>query len=156
MTRELGSKFKFAEISLSNIGPSEFDLLQALINPHLPETSQAHMTSGRIDATVLAYMKGLRVTDFKIEKLAAKDLELDLDPWELNVKVGHLSGSLAVNLAAVKVLDTLNADLVLSQGQVLLSGFNKDLCHLTDMQTLLVVRRGHVLPSIVQGGICRT
>lgn len=151
LTRELGSKFKFAEISLSNIGPAEFDLLQAALIPYFPEFPQARMTEGRIDATVLAYMKGLRIADFKIETLEAKNLQVDVDPWELNLKLGKLSGSLAVNLASPKVLESLNADLVLVEGEASFSGVNENLCHLSNMQTEFVVRRGQFLPSSIQG-----
>src|SRR5262249_44258540 len=37
VTRQLGSKFKFVEINLKGIGPSEFDLLQTLFTPYLAE-----------------------------------------------------------------------------------------------------------------------
>jgi len=151
VTRELGSKFKFVEISLANMGPNEFDLWQALLIPHFPETRQVHMDSGRIDATVLAYMKGLKITDFKIEKLLAQDLKFAIDPWEVNVDIGALSGSLAVNLDSEKVLETLNADLIISNGLLTFAGFDRNICRLSDIQTNLTIRRGMVHQSLVKG-----
>lgn len=151
VTRELGSKFKFVEISLLGIGPKEFDLLQMGMIPRFPAMRQARMIAGRLDATVLAYAKGFRLTDFKIEKVSAKDLEFAIDPWDLDLKLGSLSGSLAVNLSSEKMIDTLNADLNIEDGQLSFAGFNNDLCRLSDVQTNLIIRQGLIHQSIVQG-----
>lgn len=153
VTRQLGTRLKFAEISFSNVGPAEFDILMAILTPHYPNSRQVHMAAGRIDASALAYMKGLRFTELKIEKIAAKDLQFNVNPWELTVKAGELSGDLAVNLDydADKALDTLNADLLIKNGQVLFAAGDHDFCQLSDVQTQLTVRQGTILESIVEG-----
>lgn len=153
VTRQLGTRLKFAEISFSSIGPDEFDILMAILTPHYPRSRQVHMAAGRIDASALAYMKGLRFTELKIEKIAAKDLQFNVNPWEWTIKAGELSGDLAIDLDydADKALDTLNADLLIKNGQVWFSAGEHDLCQLSDVQTQLTMRQGTILESIVQG-----
>ena len=125
----------------------------AILTPHYPKSRQVHMAAGKIHANALAYMKGLRITELKIEKMAAHDLQFNLNPWEWNLRAGELSGSLSVNLDAEadKTLDTLNADLLIKNGQVKFAAFDHDFCHLTDVQTELLIRQGTILESIVQG-----
>ena len=151
VTRQLSTKFKFAEIALKNIGPSEFDIVSAFVAPHCPEFRDVHMASGRIDATVLAYLKGLRLTDLKIEKIAAQDLEFHFASWDLAVHVQELSGDLAVNLATEKALDTLNAELVIANGHVQFIEGELAPCQFSDLQTRLTVKRGVIHKSIVSG-----
>lgn len=152
-TRQLGSKLKFAEISFANVGPAEFDILTAILTPRYPESRQVHMTAGKIDATALAFMKGLRVTELKIEKMSGQNLRFDIDPWEWSLTARELSGNLGVNLDtdADKALDTLTADLLIKNGQVRFATFDNDFCHLSDVQTELTIRQGTILESIVQG-----
>ena len=116
MTRALESKFKFAEISIANIGPYEFDLFKTVLTPYISEMRHVHLNSGSIDASILAYLRGLRMSDLKIEKIAARDLQFHISPWELSLDVGDLSGDLSVNLDSDVVLNTLNADLIVSDG----------------------------------------
>src|SRR5262249_24904911 len=83
VTRTLESKFKFAEVDLSHIGPSEFDLFKLIFTSYYPDIRHIHMVEGNMDASVLAYLKGFRITDFKIEKINGHDLHFNLKPWEL-------------------------------------------------------------------------
>lgn len=153
VTRQLGSKFKFVEINFSKIGPKEFDLLQTLFTPYLAGMHQIEMQQGTIDATALAYMRGLTFTDLKVEKIAAKDLLLRLQPWDIGVAIADLSGELSVNCAASDILDTLNADLVVNDGQIEFSSFDQALCRLHNVQTQFAVRKGIVQKSQLMGEI---
>lgn len=151
VTRSLESKFKYAEIGLKNIGPAEFDLFKMLFTPYFPDMRHVHMIAGTMDASVLAYMRGFRMTDLKIEKIAARGLHFNLKPWELIVKVGDLSGDLSANLLAENIMETLNADLLIADGQVCFAGVDPDVCQLSDVHTRLAVRKGIIEKSIVKG-----
>ncbi len=151
VTRQLETHFKYAEITFANIGPSEFDMITTLATPHFPEIRQINMNEGRIDASALAYMKGLLITDFKIEKMKAKNLQFDIIPWDWTARMDELSGDLMVNLDANKVFETLNGNLVIAGGQLCFDKNNYDLCQLNDVNTRLKIARGVVLESAVEG-----
>lgn len=151
ITRQLGSKFKFANIQFANMGSGEFDLLKTALTPYFPELSKATMDSGRIDASALAYMQGLRITDLKIEKIAASNLHFQIPPWGLALEVGELAGDFAINLTSESILETLNADLMITNGQLEFPGMGLGSGRLRDLQTRLAIRKGVVLKSIVTG-----
>lgn len=151
VTRQLGSKFKFVEINFAEIGPKEFDLLQTLFTPYLAGMHQIEMQEGTIDATALAYMRGLTFTDLKVERIAARDLRLRLQPWDVGVAIADLSGELSVNCAASDILDTLNADLVVNNAQMEFTSFDQALCRLRNVQTQFAVRKGVVQKSQLIG-----
>lgn len=144
VTRELGAQFKFIEMTFDQIGAQEFEFLQLLLTPHVPQIAQAHLIQGKMDASVLAYMKGMQVSDFKIERLKAENLDFALDRWETKAHIDSLSGNLEINLASLNPLETLNADLQISGGHCVFKG----LCDLTDLKTDLIVRKGVIQESI--------
>ncbi|MCE5316211.1 MAG: hypothetical protein LLG04_02455 [Parachlamydia sp.] len=153
VTRQLGSKFKFVEINFAKVGPKEFDLLQTLFTPYLAGMHQIEMLEGTIDATALAYMRGLTFTDLKVEKIAAKDMKLRLQPWDVGIAIADLSGELSVNCAASDILDTLNADLIVNDAQIEFTSFDQALCRLHNVQTQFAVRKGVVQKSQLMGEI---
>ncbi len=150
VTRQLGSKFKFVEFNFVGVGPSEFDLLQKLFTPYMT-SMQIEMHEGTIDATALAYMRGLTITDLKVEKIVAKDLKLTFQPWEVAVAVDELSGELNVNCAAANLFETLNADLAISNSRIEFAGYDQTLCRLHNVQTQLTIRKGIVQKSLLHG-----
>ena len=149
ITRELGAKFKFAEMTFTNIGPEEFEFLQVLLSPHIPQLAQAHLISGQIDASVLAYIKGMQLSDFKIERLEGENLDFALDRWDTTAHIDSLSGGLEVNFASVNPLETLNADLRIAGGHFDFTGLSDtDLSELTNLQTDLIIRKGVIQDSL--------
>ncbi len=151
LTRELGTKNKFAELAFKNIGPDEFELLTTMLAPHIPESKQVEMASGRIDASAIAHMNGFRITDLNIENIAATHLEIDLIPWQLEVKIALLSGNLSVNLTTKNILETINADLIVESGQVRWEAMDSDVLLLDNLKTKMIVRNGTILNSKVDG-----
>lgn len=151
VTRQLGSKFKFVEFNFAGIGPSEFDLLQKLFTPYLAGMHQVEMQGGTIDATALAYMRGLTISDLKVEKIAAKQLKLKFQPWDVSVAVDELSGELNVNCDAPNLLETLNADLAIRNSLIEFAGYEQTLCRLHNVETQLTIRKGIVQKSLLQG-----
>lgn len=150
-TRTLDSKLTYADIHLEHFGPSDFDLLKMFFVPYFPEMHEIRMDKGFIDVSALAYLDGLQMTDVKIEKIAAKGVHFNLAPWNLVLKAGNLIGNLSVNLKAQKSLDTLNADLDISDSHLCIFGDDANACQLSDMQTKLVVRKGVIEASSVKG-----
>lgn len=143
ISRDLGAKFKFAEITFAQIGPQEFEFLQFLLVPHLPQLAQTHLIKGKMDASVVAYLKGMQLSDFKIEKLRAENLDFTIDRWETTAHIDSLSGHLEVNLASVNPLETLNANLLIEGGECIFKG----VCDLTDLNTDLIIRKGVIQES---------
>lgn len=151
LTRELGTKNKFAELAFTNIGPDEFDLLTTVLAPHIPESKQIEMVSGTINASAIAHMKGFRITDLNIENIAATNLEIDVIPWQFEIKIALLSGNLSVNLATKNFLDSINADLIVERGQIHWEAMNSDILLLDNLKTKMIVRNGTILNSKVDG-----
>ena len=151
LTRELGTKNKFAELAFKNIGPDEFDLLTTVLAPHIPESKQIEMASGKIDASAIAHMKGFRITDLNIENIAATNLEIDIIPWQFDVKIALVSGNLSVNLATKNFLDSVNADLIVDRGQIRWEAMSSDILLLDNLKTKMTVRNGTILNSKVDG-----
>jgi|GEM_PF-2028255 len=143
ISRDLGAKFKFAEITFAQIGPREFEFLQFLLVPHLPQLAQTHLIKGKMDASVVAYLKGIQLSDFKIEKLRGENLDFSIDRWETTAHIDSLSGHLEVNLASVNPLETLNADLLIEGGECIFKG----VCDLTNLNTDLIIRKGVIQES---------
>lgn len=151
LTRELGTKNKFAELGFKNIGPDEFDLLTSVLAPHIPESKQIEMVSGNIDASAIAHMNGFRITDLNIDNIAATNLEIDVVPWQFDIKIALLSGNLSVNLGSKNFQETINADLIVDQGQIRWGAMDSEILLLDDLKTKLIVRNGTILKSKVDG-----
>lgn len=151
VTRQLGSRFKFVEINVARVGPHEFDLIQTLFTPYLAGMHQVVMEDGIIDASALAYMRGLTITDLKIEKIAAQNLRLNIQPWKIGVSIDELSGELNINCAAANILETLNADLSAINGHIEFMGFDQTPCRLHNVHTQFAIRKGIVQKSLLLG-----
>ncbi|HEY4832181.1 MAG TPA: hypothetical protein VIH61_06440, partial [Waddliaceae bacterium] len=150
MTRQLGARFKLVEVAFENIGPDEADLIQALAFPHYPQVDNVRMLQGRINASAIAYIKGMKISDVKVEKFRADHLELNIPSWSSHLHAANLSGEFAVNLSAEKILESLNADINVANG-LLSFRFGEAQYDLTHLDTHLTIRRGVALPSQVQG-----
>jgi len=150
-TRTFESKPRDVEIELSHFGSWDFDLLKMLFTPYFPDLSHVHMKGGHVDVSVLASLQGFRIADLKLEKIAARDLRFNLKPWDLEVKIRDLTGELSVNLQSVDFFNTLNAELVIANGQACFSGINPNACQLSDLNTRLSIRKGIIEKSEVKG-----
>ena len=150
-TRSLKNGLNYAEITLEHIGSSDFDLLKMLFVPYIPQLHDTHMNKGFIDASALAYLDGFQMTEMKIEKVSAQGVHFSLFPWNLVFKIGNLNGNFSVNLKAQNIVETLNADLDITDSHLCIFGEKSNIFQLSDMQTRLTVRKGNIEKSNVVG-----
>jgi hypothetical protein len=153
LVRKLGAVWNFAEMDFSNIGYNEFDLLQAFLGGYFPHLYDVKMTSGTVDASVVAYLKGHHVTDLKLNRLTGRKLEfLDL-PHNLEISIGSVYGGGAVNLAAQNPIFTLNSDLVISNANMRVAKAQNNQWEFNDIQAELSIQKGLFQKSLIQGEI---
>jgi hypothetical protein len=151
ITRTYESKQKYAQIELGHFGSWDFDLFKMIFTPYFSDLAHIEMKGGYLDVSVLASLQGFRIGDLKLEKIYAKDLNLSLNPWDLEMQISELTGELSVNLNAVDFLNTLNAELVISNGQARFSGNELKPCELSDLHTKLSIQKGIIEKSVVKG-----
>src|SRR5262249_14636391 len=150
-TKTAEAQPQFAQIELGHIGPWDFDLFKMIFTPYFPNLSSIQMKEGSLDASVLATFQGLRIGDLKLEKISAKKLHFTLDPWNLEAYIHELAGELSINLSNVDFLNTLNAELIISNAQACFSGHNSKACQLSNLQTKLSIQKGVIEKSVVRG-----
>lgn len=150
-TKRFESRYKFAEIFLANMGPAEFDIITSLAAFYFPHAKDLTLTQGRVDASVHACMEQLKFTDLSIKKIAASDLHFHVAPMELNLCAENLSGDLGINLASSKILDTLNANLNITNGHISCDSEEYSSHPLSSIDTKLTIRGGIIQDSLVAG-----
>lgn len=151
VTKTTEGKNRYTAIELERFNAWDFELLKMIALPYYPSLNYVEMKNGHLDASVIATMHGFKVTGLTIDKIAATKLEFYLNPWDLDIEIGHLSGELSVNLSADHILNTLNADLIISRGFAQFSAEHLKPCRLSDLSTKLVIRKGIIEKSIVKG-----
>lgn len=146
-TRE--SNQNHAQIELNHFGSWDFELFKMIFTPYFPNLAFIDMKDGYLDVSVLTSLQGFRIEELKLEKISARDLHLDLNPWNLEMQISELTGELSVNLTSVDFLNTLNAELTIANGQACL--LNNESYQLSDLHTKLSVQKGIIEKSIVKG-----
>lgn len=149
--RQLGEHWSFGEVELSGFGREELALIQHLLGSGNSEWQQLQIHRGNIDAAALVYLKGLHLSEVKVERIAANNLEFDFSPWNLSGSVESGIGSLSFDLLAEEPLKTLNADLNISQGSLNLEGLDKAKWEFSAIQTNLSVNKGVIQKSLMKG-----
>jgi hypothetical protein len=154
-TRSLEPNLHYAQIALYHFNPLDFDLFKKILISYFPDLSRLNMHSGTVDAEVLAYFKDFQLTNLKVDKVLAQNLDFDLQPADLKVKADHVTGNLSVDLNTENVLNTLNADLIINKGEIHISGnaekTSPSTFQLSELQTKLTIRKGTIESSSIQG-----
>lgn len=151
VARQLGALYNCAEIELENFGVPEFAFLQQGCGHFFPVLRDVRMCSGKVDLFAIAYMRGFKPAELKIERMAAKDVKFDIEPFACSVAVPEVSGNAALDLSAREPLETLNADIYLSNGRMDLAGANGRRWHFHRLNTGIQVKNGVVQQSEMQG-----
>lgn len=151
--RELSDEWSFGEVELLGFAKEELDLVQHLISKNYPQWQHIHLHQGEIDAAMLVYLKGFRLSEVKIERIAAHRLEFGFDPWDLYAGVESALGSLSFDLSNDDPLKTLNADLKINQGKLSLEGLDQASWQLSGIDTNLTMRQGVFQKSLLKGTV---
>lgn len=153
--RKLSDQWSFGEVELFGFGVEELDLIQHLIGKNYPKWQHVHLHQGNIDAAMLVYLKGFRLSEVHVEHVAAHGLSFSFDPWGLNASVENALGSLSFDFLGEDPLKTLNADLKIHQGKLNFgTAVEEDASwHLSGIDTHLTVDKGVVQKSLLKGTI---
>lgn len=150
-SRELGDDWTFCEADLTGLGMSDIALLQHLAFKDHPDLHQFDILKGSFDATVLVYLKGLDLSEVKVERIAAHGLEFEFGPWDLVGGVNEASGSFSFDLTHEDPLKTFNADLNLRRGNLHLAGMENSIWQFSNINTNLIMRQGVFRKSVLKG-----
>ena len=152
VARKLDLQKAFVEIEIKNFTQEEFHLLQTLMGKHFPEWNQFHVHSGSIDASMMAYLDRSQIKELKIEKIAARNLELAVQPWNLYCKVSAANGNLAVDPTNPNILETLDSSVAITDGQLSFLKPGHQGWGFTDIQAMLSIKQGVLQKTQIKGG----
>lgn len=148
--RGLEKGLSVGQLDIRNFRREEFELLKLLLGKHARDLDFFTLHEGRIDASLIAYVKEGKLDDLAIDKIAAKDLYFDIDSWDLSASVGQASGSMKISLNSANIFDTLDAELMIQKGQLFLGALESEGWQFRDISTQLVVRQGSLQKSLVE------
>lgn len=151
--RQLGEHWSFGEVEVSGFGREELALIQHFTCDPTSQLHELQIARGNIDAAALVYLKGLHLSEVKVERLAAHGLEFVFPPWNLSGGVLSGIGSLSFDLFAEDPLSTFNADLNIRQGSLNLGGLDKAKWEFSGIHTNLSINRGVIQKSLLKGTI---
>ncbi len=140
-----------ADIRIEKIGHQEFELLQRLLSPPESNWSRVKVLSGVMDASLLALMQGIKISELKLNKIEAYDLLVDFNGGNSSLDLGRLKGEVSVNLLSSTFWDHLNANLQLSRGHFKTRRSGADFWHFSDMEMELKIEEGMVRNSQIHG-----
>lgn len=150
-TRELGDEWSFCEVDLSGLGTTDLTLLQHLAFKDHPDFKEFEIVRGTFDAAVLVYLKGLSLSEVKVERIAAHGLEFAFTPWDLEGGARDVAGSFSFDLTRHDPFESLNADLMIRKGKLNLAGMEDSKWQFSDIHTKLIVRQGVFQKSVMKG-----
>lgn len=148
--RGLEKGLSVGQLDIRNFRKEEFDLLVLILGKHAKDLNFFTLHEGRIDASLIAYVKEGKLDDLEIDKISASNLYFDIDSWDLTAGIRQASGSLKINLNSTNIFDTLDAKLVITNGELFLETMAKDGWQFKDISTQLVVKHGSLQKSIVK------
>jgi hypothetical protein len=151
ITKTYASKPTYAEIELSHFGCWDFDLFKMIFQPYVPHLSHIHMKEGYVDVSVVTSVHQHSIEDIRLEKIVARDLKFNLNPWDLEFKMSDLTGEVSLNLQAENFFNTLNAEIQIKNGQACFLGLNPNAYQLLDLQTQLSIHKGVIEKSEIKG-----
>lgn len=151
--RKLNDQWSFGEVELLGMGVDEIDLAQHVISGYYPQWQYVHLDRGNLDAALLVYLKDFRLSEVKIERIAAHRLAFAFHPWNLYSSVDSAWGSLSFDFSQDHPLKTLNADFKVNKGTLSLEGLDKAIWQLAGVDTHLKIRQGVVQKSLLKGKI---
>lgn len=153
--RKLSDQWSFGEVELLGFGVDELELTQHLVKNHFEKWPFIQIHQGTIDAAMLMYFKEFRLSEVNIERIAAHDLSVSFDPWGLYASLENASGSLSFDLLGEDLLKTLNANLKITQGTLILEavGLDNASWQLSGINTGLTVNQGVIKKSLLKGTI---
>lgn len=151
--RQLGEHWSFGEVEISGFGREELALIQHLGCHPTSQVHELQITKGNIDAAALVYLKGLHLSEVKVERVAANGLEFIFPPWNLSGNVLYGVGSLSFDLFAEEPINTFNADLNIREASLNLGGLEKAKWEFSSIHTDLSISNGIIQESSLKGTI---
>lgn len=149
--RQLKERWNVVEAQLSHFTKEEFDFIQNICSRVYPAWQKVAVHNGVIDASLLAYLEGLYISEINIENIAGHHLDLSIEPWNITLSADSASGSFSLNLSSPNILQTINSDLKIESGSLSLDGCDQNKWQFTDLHTNLSIRKGVIQKSLVKG-----
>jgi hypothetical protein len=146
---DLTSQGDLAEITLSNLGPTEFHLGQILLKEFSDNFLLITLNDGLLDADFKLKVKDSKIEKFTLSKFAGKNLQVDINPLKLKAEAELLSGTIDADLLLEHFFEFINAKINIVNGALKLE--NHETFLFTDIKTDLKIENGVVLQSVING-----
>lgn len=105
---------------------------------------------GHLDATVKLYLQGFNPAKITIDNLHAQQVDIKLNPWNINCGAGEIHGTCSLDLSANDIWQTLHSDLKIGDGHLCLAGLNQTKCLFSNIDTTIVIRKGVIQKTVVK------
>lgn len=141
-------KQKEITIQLKKLSCIECQFLQKVLAVHWPQTQDVQLQKGLLDGSLVVYLtdKGLENIHFK--QFQFDDLQFKFSPWGVSSSLKCAKGHGILNLGVPNIWESINGELHLDDGQVILDGLEPHL-PLTSIQSHLQIKNGTIPNGIV-------
>jgi hypothetical protein len=149
--KQINDMWNSAEISMHHFGYREVQFIQEAVTRSYKKWSEYSLYEGVMDGEGIAYFKGSRLHNLKVNHLELRDLVFDHYPYEVYGNVQRIVGSGSVNFSEDDFSKSLNTDFSIENGSLRFVGTDKELWQLSDINTKIAFRNGTIQRSIVHG-----
>jgi len=142
-----------AEMQLKNFSQKEFDLVQYLTGDVFPGIRKIKANDGILNLNMQLHMHGLTISQVKLEQISLRMLSLSIDESNLLTAASKITGALSFDLSKGNPLETLNADLIIENGEISVGDPTKKRLDFEDIHTDFKVIQGVIQKSVFSGNI---
>lgn len=141
-----------ADIYLSQFGPHEFELLQALLSSANSSLKNNYkIESGVLEASLKAYASSFKLTEIKLEKIDLSDFQVVNPSKNSSLSFERLKGEASVNLLRQDFYQHINAELSVTKGKIQKKRSNGEYWNFNDIDMQLKLEDGIVRDSHLKG-----
>lgn len=146
MHRPLGLP-PLTEIQCHQLSPTSLNFLQAVISPAWPWLKQVQVLNGRLNASMDIEYAQAGFETLKCQTFQTEDLEFKFLPWNTIFSTSTCTGKGSANLYVENLLDSVNADIYVQDGQIYKEADKEGGQAFTHIQAHLPIRQGRLLPT---------
>ena len=134
-------------VDIKNFGIQQFSLIEAALHKMAPGLNPIDFREGRVDANLKAKVENRNITALSIENLQLRNLSCRSKEWECSFGAEAIAGFVFIDFGKPHPSKTLNVDLAVHNGRLLLETPPVDLWNFTDIQTRLTLKEGVIQTS---------
>ncbi len=140
--------YKRAEIQLTKLSHAECDFFQTLLATHWPVFKEVKFEQGTLDALLEASVTSKGIQELEVKQFQASQVRCLLNPWNARCHFSQTSGKGKVHLGKKNNWSSMEAELHLEDGEILLEEFAPFL-PLKAIEAHLSIQQGQIRDSLV-------